>query len=70
MKPEQPAIPEELLECLTSWTLGIFEVGKIIFGLDETIIVLQTTLCEANRKAAIMTTRTDDYTLSFWRQTQ
>lgn len=39
----------------------MFELRKIAFGPDQISIVLQTTICKANKKADILTTRTDNY---------
>lgn len=41
----------------TPQTFGMFERGKIIFGLGQSNSVFQTTICKANWKACILTTR-------------
>lgn len=41
----------------TSQMFWIFNLGKITFGLGQTNIVLQTAVCQAKRKANILTTR-------------
>lgn len=38
----------------------MFELGNITFVLDQTSMVLQTTICKASEKADILTTRTDN----------
>lgn len=39
----------------------MFDLGNTAFGLDQTSMVLQTTVCKANEKADILTPRTDNY---------
>ena len=42
-----------------SLKLWLFELGQT-FGLGQTSIIFQTTVCKANRKPDILTTKNDD----------
>lgn len=46
------------VKCIASLpqTFGMFELGKITFGLGQTSIVFQTTVCKANSKADTLIT--------------
>ena len=39
---------------LNPQTFGMFELGKITFGLSQTSIIFQTTICKVKRKADIV----------------
>lgn len=60
MEPLQNGVRATTAEKLpvhpTSQMFWIFKLGKMTFGLGQTNIELQTAVCQANRKANILTT--------------
>lgn len=63
MEPFQNGVGVGILEdlpCMScSQTFGIFDLGKITFGLSQANIIFQTTICTSTRKADILAIRTD-----------
>ena len=62
MQPEQP-FQRNYPTHLAPETFVIFELGQT-FGHSQTNTVIQRAVCKANRKADILTTKTDGYGLS------
>lgn len=54
MESQMPS-QRNCLAHLTPQIFGMFELGKITFGLDQTNIVFQTSVCKANSKTNILT---------------
>lgn len=54
-RAEQPT-QRNCLACFIPWSFEMFRLGQINFGLGQTNIILQTTICKANREADILTT--------------
>lgn len=48
------------LPCMScSQNFGMFDLGKITFGLSQANIIFQTTICKSSWKADILAIRTD-----------
>lgn len=56
----EPPSQRDSLACRTPQTFGMFELGKITFGLGQSSIIFQTTACKADRKADNLTMRTEN----------
>lgn len=55
MESQSPS-QRKCLAHLTPQMFGRFEWGKITFGLGQSNMVFQTTICKANKKADILRT--------------
>lgn len=54
------ATPRSCLARLTPQNFGMSDLGKITYKLSQTNILFQTTVCKADRKADLLTTRPND----------